>query len=106
MTPPPPAGPLVAGLAKGGRFMVAEPLFERGGRVTLDGGRRPGASVGDLVLLGFGKRGPRVVRPLGRPDRARDVLEALLLDRGLRRAFPRVVEDEAADVAARPPVDP
>jgi ribonuclease R len=106
MTPPPPAGPLVAVLAKRGRFMVAEPLFERGGRVTLDGGRRPGAGVGDMVLLGFGKRGPRVVRPLGRPDRARDVLEALMLDRGLRRAFPRAVEDEAADVAARPPVDP
>src|SRR3954447_2707759 len=106
MTPPPPAGPLVAVLEKRGRFMVAEPLFERGGRGTLDGGRPPGAGVGDMVLLGFGKRGPRVVRPLGRPDRARDVLEALMLDRGLRRAFPRVVEDEAAEVAARPPVDP
>jgi ribonuclease R len=107
MTARPPAGPLVAVLAKRGRFTVAEPLFERDGRrVTLDGGRRPGASVGDMVLLGYGKRGPRVVRSLGRPDRARDVLEALMLDRGLRRAFPRAVEDEAADVAAASPVDP
>jgi ribonuclease R len=101
------AGPLVAVLAKRGRFTVAEPLFERGGRrVTLDGGRRPGASVGEMVLLGYGKRGPRVVRSLGRPDVARNVLEALMLDRGLRRAFPRVVEDEADAVAGRPPVDP
>jgi ribonuclease R len=93
-------------LSKRGRFTVAEPLFERGRRITLDGGRRPGAGVGDIVLLGWGKRGPRVVRPLGRPDVARDVLEALMLDRGLRRAFPRAVEHEAGEVAASPPVDP
>jgi ribonuclease R len=84
---------------------VAEPVFERGRRVTLDGGRRPGAGVGDLVLLGWGKRGPRVVRLLGRPDVARDVLEGLMLERGLRRAFPRAVEEAATDAAASPPVD-
>ena len=101
------AGPLVAVLAKRGRFLVAEPLFERAGnRVTLDGGRRPGASVGEMVLLGYGKRGARVVRSLGRPHVARDVLEALMLDRGLRRAFPRKAEDEAAEAGAVPPVDP
>ena len=98
--------PLVAVLSKRGRFTVAEPVFERGRRITLDGGRRPGAGAGDLVLLGWGKRGPRVVRSLGRPDVARNVLEALMLDRGLRRAFPRAVEDEAAEVAAAAPVDP
>ena len=99
-----PAGPAVAVLAKRGRFMVAEPVFERGGRrITLDGGRRPGASAGDLVLIGFGKRGPRVIRSLGRPEVARDVLEALMLDRGLRREFPRAVEGEAVDAAAAPP---
>jgi ribonuclease R len=92
-------------LSKRGRFTVAEPLFERGGRITLDGGRRPGAAAGDLVLLGWGKRGARVVRSLGRPDVARDVLEALMLDRGLRRAFPRTVETEATEAAASPPVD-
>ncbi|MEA2442199.1 MAG: ribonuclease [Thermoleophilaceae bacterium] len=93
-------------LSKRGRFTVAEPLFERGRRVTLDGGRKPGAAAGDLVLLGWGKRGARVVRSLGRPDVARDVLEGLMLDRGLRRQFPRAVEDLASDVAAAPPVDP
>jgi ribonuclease R len=104
---PPQAGPLVAVLAKRGRFTVAEPLFDRNGRrVTLDGGRRPGASVGEMVLLGYGKRGPRVVRSLGRPDVARNVLEALMLDRGLRRAFPRRVEEDAAELAAQPAVDP
>ena len=32
--------PQVAVLSKRGRFTVADPVFERGGRVTLDGGRR------------------------------------------------------------------
>jgi ribonuclease R len=98
--------PLVGVLSKRGRFTVAEPVFERAGRnITLDTGRRPGASVGELVLLGWSKRGARVVRSLGRPDVARDVLEALMLDRGLRRAFPRAVEGEAADAALEPPFD-
>ena len=47
------------------------------------------------MLVGAGKRGARVLRRLGRPDVARDVVEALMLDRGLRRSFPRRVEDEA-----------
>jgi ribonuclease R len=97
--------PHVAVLSKRGRFTVAEPVFERGRQITLDGGRRPGASIGDLVLLGWGKRGPRVVRSIGRPDVARDVLEGLMLERGLRRSFPRAVEGQAADAAQQPPVE-
>ena len=62
--------------------------------MTLDG---RGGSEGDIVLVGTGKRGARVVRKIGSPDVARDVIEALMLDRGLRRSFPRQVEDEAAD---------
>jgi len=77
-------------------------MFERGQRVALDAAARGGADVGDLVLLGAGKRGVRVVRSLGSPEVARDVLEALMLDRGLRRTFPRAVEDEARAVAAAP----
>src|SRR5205807_7107974 len=100
-------GPLVAVLSKRGRFLVAEPLFERGRRVTLDGSiRRAGAAAGDIVLLGWGKRGARVVRSLGRPDVARDVVHALMLDRGLRRAFPRAVESEATEAAQLPPGEP
>jgi ribonuclease R len=95
--------PLVAVLSKRGRFLVAEPLFERGRRLTLDGSARRGAAPGDIVLLGWGKRGARVVRSLGRPEVARDVLEALMLERGLRRGFPRAVESEAADAAQSPP---
>jgi len=96
----------VAVLAKRGRFLVAEPAFDRHARrITLDGRGAKGAGLGDLVLLGLGKRGARVVRRIGRPDNARDVVEALMLDRGLRRSFPRKVEDEAAEAAANPPWD-
>ena len=92
--------PLVGVLDRRGRFLVAEPLFgPRGARVTLDGKE---GSPGELVLVGAGKRGARVVRRLGRPSVARDVLEALMLDRGLRRSFPHRVEAEAADAAQVP----
>jgi ribonuclease R len=37
------------------------------------------------------------VRVLGRPDVARDVIEALMLHRGLRRSFPPAVERTAAE---------
>jgi ribonuclease R len=47
------------------------------------------------VLVGSGKRGARVLRRLGRPDVARDVLEGLMLDRGLRRSYPRAAAEEA-----------
>jgi ribonuclease R len=97
-----PAEPGVALLSKRGRFVVAEPVFERGRRVTLDSRGLGGARAGDLVLLGRGKRGVRVNRRIGRPDVARDVLEALMLDRGLRRAFPRAVEGEAQERAGSP----
>ncbi|HKP88358.1 MAG TPA: VacB/RNase II family 3'-5' exoribonuclease [Thermoleophilaceae bacterium] len=100
----PPAGePLVAVLEKRGRFTVAEPLFDPGRRITLEGSPRRAGGVGEMVLLGWGKRGARAVRSLGRPDVARDVLEALMLDRGLRRTFPRAVESEAVEAAEVPP---
>ncbi len=37
----------------------------------------------------------RLVRSLGKPDVARDVLEGLMLHRGLRRRFDPLVEREA-----------
>ena len=91
---------IVATIDKRGRFLVAEPFFERGVRMVLDRDSR--AKVGDLVLVrwvgGTGSRAggqARIVRSLGRPDVATDVLEALMLDRGLRRRFDPAVEREA-----------
>ena len=62
------------------------------------------------MLLGSGKRGARVSRVLGRPDVARDVVEGLMLDRGLHRALPAAAAAEAeaardAPVAADARVD-
>ena len=48
----------VAVLEKRGRFLVGEPLFDHGPRTAVD---RHGAGEGDLVLVGSGKRGARVI---------------------------------------------
>jgi ribonuclease R len=103
---PEPAGPrdsFVGVLARRGRFMVAEPLFERAGRVSVDA-RRAHAGAGEIALVrvvgsGRGARG-EVERTLGRPDVARDVLEALLVERGYARRFAGAVEREAQEAAA------
>ena len=97
--------PVVAVLEKRGRFFTATPFFARGRRINLD---KPGREVhaGDLVLVrptGRGGGHGKVLRRLGRPDTARDVLEALMLDRGLRRRFDPAVEREARGAAERPP---
>jgi ribonuclease R len=92
-------------LERRGRFVVARPLFAAPARgspasgqvsVRLTGSR---AQPGDLVLVSIrpGRRGGRaeIVRRLGRPEIARDVIEALMIDRGLARRFPSAVEAEA-----------
>jgi ribonuclease R len=99
-----PADPVVCVLYKRGRLTVAEPLFDPGEKISLPGKALGDARIGDIVLVGRGKRGARVFRRIGRPNVARDVLEALMLDQGLYRKFPRRVEEEAAEVAAEPPV--
>jgi ribonuclease R len=90
------SGELVGLLAKRGRFLTAESFFEPGHKVVVDRDSR--ANVGDIVLVrsrGHGRGHTKIVRRLGRPDNAGDVLEALMLDRGLRRRFDRSVDLEA-----------
>jgi ribonuclease R len=119
---PAPANAFVAVVQRSGRFLTAEPLFPprdqdgrpaRGGtgaRLTLAPARagRGGSvkvSAGELVLAQRSGRGSgasvRVLRALGRPDIARDVIEALMLDRGLARGFHADVESEAGAAAQR-----
>jgi ribonuclease R len=88
--------PVVGVLSKHGKHYAVAPLFEPGPRVAVDKPRR-GERVGDIVEVGFarGRGRPRVLRRIGRPDVARDVLEALMLSRGLRRRFDPLVEREA-----------
>ncbi len=119
MSPAAAGEPLVAVLRRRGRFMTAESLFapprEQPGarRGAADGlvvggsgssrAGRAGAGEGDIALVSPPRRGSqaKVLRRVGRPDVARDVIEALLLDRGLRREFARAVEEEAAAAGAR-----
>ena len=112
MTPPaaraahPRSGARVALLVRQGKFLVAEPFFGPGPRLVVSRDKRAG--VGDLVVLsgggdGDGRRGSRratVARRLGRPDVARDVIRALMLDRGLHGGFDPAVEREARLAAA------
>jgi ribonuclease R len=103
-------GSRVAVLARQGKFLVAEPFFAPGPRVAISRDKR--YDVGDLVLLGPPRSGTRgkggggrratIERRLGRPDVARDVIEALMLDRGLRRRFDPAVQRAAREVAAMP----
>jgi ribonuclease R len=102
-----PAGPVVGVLAKHGRFWTVDPFFARGRRVNVD--RPRNARAGDLVLaapLGRGAGHGRILRRIGRPDTARDVLEALMLDRGLRRRFDPLVEREAREAPDHVPEVP
>ena len=99
-------GHRVAVLERRGKFLVAEPFFAPGPRLAVPRDTR--VSVGDLVVVRAGtsrngRRGARakVARRIGRPNVARDVIEALMIDRGLRRAFDPAVEHEARDSAER-----
>ncbi len=117
---PTPAGALVAVLERRGRFLTAEPLFPQqtradgparrneSARIVLksarpERGSKREARLGDLVLIRTGTRGApaRVLRVLGRPEVARDVIEALMLDRGLRRGFDPALEREARAAGER-----
>jgi ribonuclease R len=88
----------VAVVSKRGRFAVCEPLFERGPQLPLAGGRRVG--TGRMVLVEPGRRGAGVLRDLGSPTRAGDVVAALLWDRGVDRGFRPGLEREAEEAAA------
>ncbi|MGH2956972.1 MAG: RNB domain-containing ribonuclease, partial [Solirubrobacterales bacterium] len=89
----------VALISKRGRFLVGDLLFERGGgRISIGGGRRA-AAPGRMALLELGPGRARVIRELGDPKVAADVIEALLLDRGVRRGFPGKLEGAATEAA-------
>jgi ribonuclease R len=85
-------------VSRRGKFLVAEPLFERGPQVPLRGGVRvrPGA----MVLVARRRGGARAVADLGSPERALDVASALLSDRGLERGF-----DERVEAGARAAIE-
>ena len=100
----------VALVQRRGKFLVAEPFFSSGPRLAVSRDSR--YDDGDLVLVTpgiSGRRGKgsraRVARRLGRPDVARDVIQALMLDRGLAAGFDPDVA-RAARRASEAPIAP
>lgn len=85
-------------VSKRGRFMVGEPVFERDGQVAIGGGGRVQPGRMALVELSLGKA--QVLEQLGRPERAADVIEALLREHGMGRGFPGAAEAEANEATA------
>lgn len=113
------SGPLAAVLTPKGRALEARPLFEAGSAIQLKQERKRGGGKalrpGELVIvepagLARGRRRGhvitrpvgRIVRRLGSPDVTRDLLEALMIERGLRRRFSGAVEGHAQKVAESP----
>ena len=98
-------GARVAVIERRGKFLVAEPFFGTGPRLAVSRDRH--ANVGDLVVVrqAAGRNGRArgravIARRLGRPDVARDVIEAFMLERGLRRGFDPAVEHAARDLGS------
>ena len=87
-------------IARRGRTMVAEPLFERGEQLPLSRGEVKVAE-GGIALCRIDRRGAQPLADLGRADRARDVVAALLADRGFEITFPKRLEHEAREAAQR-----
>ncbi len=101
----------MAVLERHGKFLVAEPFFGPGPRLVVSRDKR--VSLGDLIVVRptpgrNGRPGGRatVARRLGRATVARDVIEGLMIDRGLRRGFDPAVEHEARDVQAADRAEP
>ena len=95
-------GRTVAVLEKRGRFLVGIPFFPRHGgdrhrSIAVDRDRN--ARPGSLVVLRSGSGRAKIERVLGKPDVARDVIEALMVDRGLARRFPPGVERAAREAS-------
>jgi ribonuclease R len=102
-------GARVAVIERRGKFLVAEPFFASGPRMAVSRDGR--YDVGDLVVVrpgtpGRGRKGQgsraRVLRRIGRPDVARDVIEGLMVDRGLSRGFDPAVGRAAREAAQAP----
>jgi ribonuclease R len=87
-------------IARRGRFQVAMPLLERGEQLPVTRGRVK-VRDGRIALCRVDGRGAQPIVDLGRADRARDVVAALLAHRDVRPTFPRRLEEEAVQASSR-----
>jgi ribonuclease R len=70
-----------------GKLLVGEPHFVPGTPIMLDRKGLGGAEVGDLVIAAKGRGRARVERVIGPARAIENVLEALLVEDGLREGF-------------------
>ncbi len=83
-----------------GKFLVAEPFFDRGDRIVVGQG---GAEEGDLVLVVPDKADvPRIVEVLGRADVTADVISALLRERDYSPIHDEATLKAAAEAVLAP----
>ena len=96
----------VAVVGRRGRFLVAEPLFERGAeQVGIAGGVR--VRGGEMVVIERHGARASVVAEIGDPGIARDVAAALIWEHGGERGFGRELDAEATDaIAAAEGIEP
>jgi ribonuclease R len=75
-------------LSRRGKLVVGEPYFTPGTPITIDRKGLRGAEIGDLVEVSTDRgRRPRVERVVGPADRIENVLEALLVEKGMREGW-------------------
>ncbi len=96
----------VAIVGRRGRFLVAEPLFERGAeQVGIAGGVR--VRGGEMVVIERHGARASVVAEIGDPEVARDVSGALIWELHGERGFSAELDGDASDaIAAAERVDP
>ena len=78
---------MIVELSRNGKLLVGEPYFTPGTPITVDRKGLKGADAGDLVQVSQGRGRARVERVVGAADRIENVLEALLVEEGLREGF-------------------
>ena len=89
-----------------GRGVGARPAFVAGPVFAIGAKGRRGAGIGDLVTARFRGAGAEVVSRLGRADDVRTVMDAVITDAGLARAFPpEAIAEAERQVAAAETVD-
>jgi ribonuclease R len=94
---------LVVEIARRGKLVVGEPYFTPGTPLTLDRKTLGSAEPGDLVLVEKGRGRARVRQVIGPAKRLKNVLEALLVQEGVRGAFepfdiPKATDDGRVDL--------
>lgn len=92
-------------VSKKGKFWVGEPLFDRGPQIPLTRGRAK-VDAGGIALCRIDRRSAQPIADLGHADNPRDVVGALVADRGLRPSFRDRHEQEARSSIERLQRDP